>query len=183
MGDQSYRLLAGLSPPTRGNRARERSPHDRGRSIPAHAGEPRFPSRSRRPVRVYPRPRGGTGGGKVSSPSARGLSPPTRGNRVYRRGYESGDGSIPAHAGEPACLCGMSSAPSVYPRPRGGTLFADFALSRLAGLSPPTRGNRRAERNTAIHNRSIPAHAGEPGGRGIDGASRKVYPRPRGGTL
>ena len=51
-----------------------------------------------------------------------GLSPPTRGNpdRVRVRLPEAG--SIPAHAGEPACSNQYRILSRVYPRPRGGTL-------------------------------------------------------------
>ena len=50
------------------------------------------------------------------------------------------------------------------------------------GLSPPTRGNLTLWRSGHEKRRSIPAHAGEPGGRwGLQGGVG-VYPRPRGGT-
>ena len=70
----------------------------------------------------------------------------------------------------------------VYPRPRGGTGQHQHNPVSRAGLSPPTRGNRRADGGGHVGRRSIPAHAGEPsptrGGR----MSPAVYPRPRGGT-
>ena len=50
----------GLSPPTRGNRRDTLEINALGRSIPAHAGEPKRPRRDTRLGRVYPRPRGGT---------------------------------------------------------------------------------------------------------------------------
>ena len=51
------------------------------------------------------------------------------------------------------------------------------------GLSPPTRGNRCAERAAALMGGSIPAHAGEPGAGYAPLLRAGVYPRPRGGTL
>ena len=52
----------------------------------------------------------------------------------------------------------------------------------LSGLSPPTRGNRRANTIESLRPRSIPAHAGEPKPGGVLVAMSGVYPRPRGGT-
>ena len=92
----------GLSPPTRGNPGlRERRGLVDG-SIPAHAGEPDRAEATPPTPRVYPRPRGGTAGVLADVPRVRGLSPPTRGNRCPKRIVNSGTGSIPAHAGEPA---------------------------------------------------------------------------------
>ena len=53
----------------------------------------------------------------------------------------------------------------VYPRPRGGTVFAKPSWRTTYGLSPPTRGNRRFPVHQRLRNRPI-----------------WVYPRPRGGT-
>ena len=111
-----------------------------------------------------------TDGGWCLTPTLKGLSPPTRGNRYL--GLSSLDGSryrsIPAHAGEP-----LASNPSrtwplfkVYPRPRGGT----YAITTPSGMSLL---------------RSIPAHAGEPPTRSNQRHNQPdwVYPRPRGGTV
>ena len=94
-------IFMGLSPPTRGN-PRIRAAWQLGlRSIPAHAGEPlcrRLPFAF---SAVYPRPRGGTRDILYTVYDARGLSPPTRGNRVLAAVLGTVAGSIPAHAGEP----------------------------------------------------------------------------------
>ena len=50
------------------------------RSIPAHAGEPTGLTPDNQRLRVYPRPRGGTGGIRQAAGRVPGLSPPTRGN-------------------------------------------------------------------------------------------------------
>ena len=111
----------GLSPPTRGNPGALSKVVPSARSIPAHAGEPR----PERPLdfshRVYPRPRGGTGGGVGRADAPDGLSPPTRGNLPVQRSEKLRSGSIPAHAGEPKYATPGASTPGVYPRPRGGT--------------------------------------------------------------
>ena len=112
----------GLSPPTRGNHFNPRRAASRHRSIPAHAGEPRSTSRTRKPPKVYPRPRGGTAVLEKELALGRGLSPPTRGNPNHAGGADAAGGSIPAHAGEPAPARADLGARGVYPRPRGGTV-------------------------------------------------------------
>ena len=96
--------FAGLSPPTRGNLTRFPTPLLGSGSIPAHAGEPRAYVVIPVTLTVYPRPRGGTPRAMRDSNSARGLSPPTRGNLVGGAAAVHEDGSIPAHAGEPVVV-------------------------------------------------------------------------------
>ena len=131
---------------------------------------------------VYPRPRGGTGASQPSRRLARGLSPPTRGNRLGTKATASGIRSIPAHAGEPRKRSRRAAAPRVYPRPRGGTFLMFKLVTIIGGLSPPTRGNLFVGDTRALDRRSIPAHAGEPSRRSWRLGTRWVYPRPRGGT-
>ena len=173
----------GLSPPTRGNRPLCQSESRPRGSIPAHAGEPRGHGRTTATRAVYPRPRGGTAARTPRPLRRQGLSPPTRGNRGCERRPARRGRSIPAHAGEPRPSCRRRSAPRVYPRPRGGTVFPSPQNALARGLSPPTRGNRTRTGTAWTSRRSIPAHAGEP--RSIFGESRRqrVYPRPRGGTV
>ena len=90
--------------------------------------------------------------------------------------------SIPAYAGEPAIAgCGKSAA-GVYPRVCGGTCHRERGHDRQSGLSPRMRGNLIATRALTVGPRSIPAYAGEPGGRPHNGNRRAVYPRVCGGT-
>ena len=72
----------GLSPPTRGNRGFLGDFLGYLGSIPAHAGEPGWTAAGWTAAGVYPRPRGGTRGCARLPRCARGLSPPTRGNRT-----------------------------------------------------------------------------------------------------
>ena len=153
------------------------------RSIPAHAGEPRASRRPTPPSSVYPRPRGGTYGRARRWSDWRGLSPPTRGNLRGQRGQFSVARSIPAHAGEPDERIDSPEDAEVYPRPRGGTTLSAFADVDAWGLSPPTRGNLRAQRHSGRTAWSIPAHAGEPVSGGVYPITVRVYPRPRGGTV
>ena len=173
----------GLSPPTRGNPPPARIAVSRTRSIPAHAGEPPARSIMYRVGAVYPRPRGGTARARLSSAGAGGLSPPTRGNRGgFLLGF-SCPRSIPAHAGEPSRLRLRQREGEVYPRPRGGTCIRAKQSWAVSGLSPPTRGNRVPIADVDSGAGSIPAHAGEPRGDRLVQPCRRVYPRPRGGTV
>ena len=174
--------MLGLSPPTRGNPPL----WARGRiclgSIPAHAGEPEGLSSTARGKAVYPRPRGGTEGLSSTARGEGGLSPPTRGNPSKPTSRQAALRSIPAHAGEPRGRKSPRPSPQVYPRPRGGTRHLTVESNGIYGLSPPTRGNRRPNRQRGIRRRSIPAHAGEPPRVEQSQAVGAVYPRPRGGT-
>ena len=97
----------GLSPPTRGNPPNQPFAPAPVRSISAHAGEPRRGGRRSRIRRVYPRPRGGTAVFPADGVSSRGLSPPTRGNRLSFQVTSERFRSIPAHAGEPRTTAGL----------------------------------------------------------------------------
>ena len=174
--------VSGLSPPTRGNRQWRYQHAPLPRSIPAHAGEPDIIMALPIAGMVYPRPRGGTLRNRRAYWNRMGLSPPTRGNRQDRDRVLRRLGSIPAHAGEPRTCAPTSPAPTVYPRPRGGTQAAAVSASVRKGLSPPTRGNRSIRCGCWLRRGSIPAHAGEPRYRQDGGAGGGVYPRPRGGT-
>ena len=172
----------GLSPPTRGNHYRTDEAGARLRSIPAHAGEPSSLSCWSSVHAVYPRPRGGTSPSIAPDASAKGLSPPTRGNRASMAERIACPGSIPAHAGEPRPRIRVRPRPRVYPRPRGGTHYNNPICGRGKGLSPPTRGNLIVGRVNGRQVGSIPAHAGEPRPGVVMSFVTMVYPRPRGGT-
>ena len=70
----------------------------------------------------------------------------------------------------------------VYPRPRGGAAAGGAPAHRRRGLSPPTRGSLRGQRDLILESGSIPAHAGEPSQMISRPAAPAVYPRPRGGA-
>ena len=152
----------GLSPRVRGNlhfNAWSKASH---RSIPACAGEPSTPTRTRCTARVYPRVCGGTVHGWREGRRVRGLSPRVRGNHIMEETDERERGSIPACAGEPARRTRVTRASRVYPRVCGGTAEPSPAGPRLAGLSPRVRGNPAETKGTPCDERSIPACAGEP---------------------
>ena len=173
---------AGLSPRVRGNRRQAGMDHQRGRSIPARAGEP-WPSPFRRGcLGVYPRACGGTASGSSTRPCISGLSPRVRGNHQRHHQPVPSGGSIPARAGEPGAWAAPAGAPTVYPRACGGTPIERVVNYLREGLSPRVRGNlhRRGWGTEAVG--SIPARAGEPVDVGHQISAQRVYPRACGGT-
>ncbi len=176
-------LLLGRSPPTRGSPRELVVAGVEVGSIPAHAGEPRHRPPGGRAPRVDPRPRGGAEPVTPQRSTPRGRSPPTRGSPTMEPNGWRGEGSIPAHAGEPGSRRPASSRGRVDPRPRGGALGRPGVEGRAWGRSPPTRGSRREEFGAPAHGGSIPAHAGEPAHARTRPDAPGVDPRPRGGAL
>ena len=158
----TVRRRSGLSPRTRGNPSTSSAAAVGLRSIPANAGEPRRLGKTRSAKRVYPRERGGTRRVACLPPHDTGLSPRTRGNPPSQQRHRSATRSIPANAGEPRRRVQGRRPAKVYPRERGGTRCARCRAMRSRGLSPRTRGNRRANVRQPGVEGSIPANAGEP---------------------
>ena len=161
------------------------SPHvaRAGRSIPARAGEPTFAATPGYRGWVYPRACGGTTGEAADHQPIQGLSPRVRGNLVANEGFLTGDGSIPARAGEPLAKQPTTNLFKVYPRACGGTLLTPGISPMVLGLSPRVRGNQPQGVETVLRCRSIPARAGEPHTRPASAPSPSVYPRACGGTI
>ena len=176
------RRLWGLSPRVRGNLDFFRRLVGSGRSIPACAGEPSSPRHAPAPGRVYPRVCGGTLMLSCSTQSRRGLSPRVRGNPHPVGALVIPVGSIPACAGEPVAALLGGHRLQVYPRVCGGTQTPPAACADMGGLSPRVRGNRFMITISIPRIRSIPACAGEPGGRVVPCCPSGVYPRVCGGT-
>ena len=176
-------IAPGLSPRVRGN---PRSAAARSRacgSIPACAGEPTCATPTSSGSGVYPRVCGGTGAAVVATEPPAGLSPRVRGNRRGRGGTRAQVRSIPACAGEPPRARSMAGSARVYPRVCGGTSSRAVRSTSPAGLSPRVRGNRPHRGRRRRRPGSIPACAGEPGGRRPATYHPRVYPRVCGGTV
>ena len=155
-------LAQGLSPRVRGNLATAQTKRPRLWSIPACAGEPRWPLGWAVLHRVYPRVCGGTPNSRRYTTTPVGLSPRVRGNRVAPAAADELRGSIPACAGEPISLRPKTSNTKVYPRVCGGTTAFINGNGILPGLSPRVRGNPHHGQGQTVNVRSIPACAGEP---------------------
>ena len=151
-------------------------------SIPACAGEPTTSATRPTGARVYPRVCGGTDLLFEVELADEGLSPRVRGNHRQVVLRDTGEGSIPACAGEPSFIRSRFNRERVYPRVCGGTAafvpehYRDEVYPRVCGGTPRRAGRR------AIRPRSIPACAGEPGLAGRTASAGRVYPRVCGGT-
>ena len=172
----------GLSPLTRGNLALVFFINAMPRPIPAHAGEPWPSSMAAGRAGAYPRSRGGTCYPTLAEAMDSGLSPLTRGNPNHLFPISVCQGPIPAHAGEPAMWRIYLSRLRAYPRSRGGTVTRIQKMVAVPGLSPLTRGNRRAAKGHSHAVGPIPAHAGEPLDVDTPRIVKRAYPRSRGGT-
>ena len=111
-----------------------------------------------------------------------GLSPRVRGSHHRGRPRLEQRGSIPACAGEPAALDGVSAKAAVYPRVCGGAADVYGAVATQTGLSPRVRGSRDATRRGGERAGSIPACAGEPRPSAVRTRWARVYPRVCGGA-
>ena len=105
-----------------------------------------------------------------------------RGNRREYTALHDHRRSIPAHAGEPNAGYRPCVPVEVYPRACGGTVADRLTNEMQDGLSPRMRGNHRRPVGNRRAEGSIPAYAGEPAERPLDGKSHGVYPRACGGT-
>ena len=153
------------------------------RSIPAWAGETPIPGPGRYPTPVYPRVGGGNAAGGGYPFPAGGLSPRGRGKRPRRRSLFSQAGSIPAWAGETPGPGTPGCSSRVYPRVGGGNPLHRRIPAFRDGLSPRGRGKLQGPLVVLLAARSIPAWAGETGGRYLPDYLIRVYPRVGGGNL
>ena len=172
----------GLSPLTRGNPL---PVHDVGQPpgpIPAHAGQPRWPTPACSPSWAYPRSRGATQKAFAAAEPALGLSPLTRGNLGLVAIELRIDGPIPAHAGQPTVAHVELGGEGAYPRSRGATCWSGAATGPPMGLSPLTRGNRVFRHAEVARPGPIPAHAGQPRPGRTPRTRPRAYPRSRGAT-
>ena len=174
--------LKGLSPRTRGSPREARRRCRLPGPIPADAGEPARSRQTRCPTRAYPRGRGGARFPAMPGSALRGLSPRTRGSHPVLDLTVQPLGPIPADAGEPLPSRTGRCGGRAYPRGRGGAIVQKLPGAGRQGLSPRTRGSRRADREARGKVGPIPADAGEPGRPGKSCGWSWAYPRGRGGA-
>ena len=179
IGDATVR---GLSPRTRGSQ--DLMPGERFAigPIPADAGEPKAPTSRSRSTRAYPRGRGGAIVVRVRRRAVIGLSPRTRGSRLWCTWSAGPSGPIPADAGEPVPRAAGGGYRRAYPRGRGGAGEGGRGARRKKGLSPRTRGSRGRGDPLRAARGPIPADAGEPMPWPIGRPWTRAYPRGRGGA-
>ena len=172
----------GLSPRMRGSLDLDFLDQPYFGSIPAHAGEPSFEGITVPAYRVYPRACGGADRPLRCGKEQWGLSPRMRGSHQVRIALKFHDGSIPAHAGEPAEIHLPLGGHRVYPRACGGAGQELSALHLAKGLSPRMRGSHYCGVRRLPVRGSIPAHAGEPSTTERAFHPLWVYPRACGGA-
>ena len=149
-------------PAPAGNRRVDGLPCEVPGSIPAPAGEPSPPIKSKLYGRVYPAPAGEPRSQGVGYRKHRSIPAPA-GNLLKEVPKRLPSGSIPAPAGEPLLPGGDWVDDEVYPRACGG--------------------NRGRGRVGALDVRSIPAPAGEPPMRSRPVGQRGSIPAPAGEPL
>ena len=175
--DRLVLSIRGPSPRVRGKPASVSSNTTSGRSIPARAGET--------PSRTDPRACGGNRLASRPTPRLGGPSPRVRGKRSASPFCGSGQGSIPARAGETSLLPASASRMRVHPRACGGNQLSKdtrgavqgpsprvrgkpdwirlFEVLKHTGPSPRVRGKPALQGHTWCCSGSIPARAGETG--------------------
>jgi len=159
----------GRSPRVRGSPASPANGQCPSGSIPACAGEPCRSARSRPGQGVDPRVCGGARVVGKPCRSLPGRSPRVRGSLYMARRRKLSTGSIPACAGEPPHLARGRALDRVDPRVCGGAVEVGCGPPAVDGRSPRVRGSLEAMTLTTASSGSIPACAGEPPGRHVQG--------------
>ncbi len=167
----------GRSPRMRGSRGLPTVVAMRAGSIPAHAGQPSRPSATGGAGRVDPRACGAAASVLKRTRVAPGRSPRMRGSRFRADHPALGDGSIPAHAGQPGMPATRERSGRVDPRACGAARGPCADLLTTPGRSPRMRGSRVLSIRITDASGSIPAHAGQPRPQRGSRCWRRVDPR------
>ena len=130
----------GSSPLTRGKPHASRSPRDRRRLIPAHAGKTCLRLEDRSERGAHPRSRGENVPSWLNRRRASGSSPLTRGKPLKRGVERRLTGLIPAHAGKTTTPGERPASSRAHPRSRGENRGVTMHALRHSGSSPLTRG-------------------------------------------
>ena len=173
----------GSSPLTRGTRLVVLPPRQRGRLIPAHAGNTCRAPAAATTSPVHPRSRGEHRGEGGAEGVYSGSSPLTRGTPRGRERPGLARRFIPAHAGNTGGRASCRCPGSVHPRSRGEHTYSWAASAMVGGSSPLTRGTRLATHRRRLDGRFIPAHAGNTVTRYLLQIEPTVHPRSRGEQL
>ena len=154
----------GSSPRMRGTDQKARYPGDRGRFIPAHAGNRQVTHCAPRPTPVHPRACGEQA--LVVGPNCGffGSSPRMRGTDWRRDCIRSFQRFIPAHAGNSRVAVPLADIRPVHPRACGEQVSAANMSIWRPGSSPRMRGTVYRGIHESGCGRFIPAHAGNRSG-------------------
>ena len=136
------RFPAGSSPRMRGKRLHDRCHRQRGRIIPAHAGQTPSPAPPCCCSADHPRACGANHNRVVVLPDSAGSSPRMRGKPYFHQEAEDGRRIIPAHAGQTCVLWLLPSVSADHPRACGANCNGKANLTPCIGSSPRMRGKQ-----------------------------------------
>jgi len=152
--------LIGSSPRVRGTPVHGLAGCGQDRFIPARAGNANRSRRSRTPRSVHPRACGERETHRHQGIDIFGSSPRVRGTRYVPRYPSARVRFIPARAGNAWCGCSSLGVETVHPRACGERRANVAPPSDRRGSSPRVRGTRGRSRRGKLHERFIPARAG-----------------------
>ena len=155
------RFPAGSSPRMRGKRLHDRCHRQRGRIIPAHAGQTFTSENGLASLTDHPRACGANGTCTIRYGTSAGSSPRMRGKRHHRLRHGSPKRIIPAHAGQTSSPLAAWFAETDHPRACGANSMTCATCFHACGSSPRMRGKRLFRMLPVVSVRIIPAHAGQ----------------------
>ncbi len=174
------RVAVGSSPHARGTRLFGGGAGQRGRIIPACAGNAREHAGRRVRHADHPRMRGERVGFLFGEDADDGSSPHARGTPHHPPPLPARRRIIPACAGNAPARSTPSNATPDHPRMRGERVRARYVIVPVTGSSPHARGTRGPRLILRVHYRIIPACAGNAGRRAAGTATTPDHPRMRG---
>jgi nicotinamide mononucleotide (NMN) deamidase PncC len=154
------RIRVGSSPHARGTRFFRCTNRERERFIPACAGNTHITGTLGTLGTVHPRMRGEHCASIMGSSAWNGSSPHARGTHATAVGRTAYPRFIPACAGNTGGPTGSRFLGAVHPRMRGEHAGQDQAVIEGDGSSPHARGTPLDQRGRIVHERFIPACAG-----------------------
>ena len=171
---------SGSSPRARGTRAERHFDQHVVRFIPAGAGNTSRPFPRVLDRTVHPRGRGEHAARSRNSSWSFGSSPRARGTRISAEQIRVTSRFIPAGAGNTLLQGLVVGAHAVHPRGRGEHMASSSKSCTSRGSSPRARGTRRKRARHILHQRFIPAGAGNTRTARAESGCVPVHPRGRG---
>ena len=145
----------------RGKRARAGRAHDRGRIIPAHAGQTEYGEFEAGVGADHPRACGANRFPHATKSSPSGSSPRMRGKLCAGAGGQARGRIIPAHAGQTGITHPLPPVSTDHPRAYGANPKTFSSSGMKCGSSPRMRGKLHLNPTCSMPLRIIPAHAGQ----------------------
>ena len=147
------------------------------RIIPAHAGQTTRVRYGRQAASDHPRACGANPCLVNVVSDCAGSSPRMRGKLATRICRTANQRIIPAHAGQTMAEPGFLATITDHPRACGANLAGEDDMLYVEGSSPRMRGKPADLHRQGIHDRIIPAHAGQTSTSNSTSKSDKDHPR------